>query len=149
VTATTSIRPAVKSALLTALQLKPELEGVQLSYGWPGDALEREHIWIGNVTGTVRIALLSTGRKYRDDKFNVSVFVQAGLIGGTEAEAEERATQLLAALEDVLADDPSIGEVDGLIDAELTTVDGPHTMLTKEGAVTMYVCEINCHGRYA
>ncbi len=147
--ATTSIRPLVKSAIINKLRLKPALAGVQIAYGWPGDALEKESIWVGKVSGNVKIAVMSAGRKYRDDMFDVTVFISAGLEGGTEEETEARATVLLAALEDVLADDPSLGSIAGLIDAELSSVDGPHSMLTKEGAVTMYVCDINCHGRYS
>lgn len=147
--ATKSIRSATKSALLTLLQAHPDLAGVQVEYGWPGDSWEVESVWIASVKGTVSISALSAGRKYRDDVFTITVLIQAGRLGQTALDADLRAEVLYGALEDVLANDPSLGNVDGLLWAQLSSAEGPTTRLTKEGALSMFVADIDCHGRYS
>lgn len=144
--ATTSIRHLYITRLVTLL--RDQLGGVQVEYGWPGDTLEADAVYVADVDGTVEIPTLKAGRKHRDDQFTVTVLIQAGLAGGDLAETAERAARLYAALEDVLADDPSLDGFDGLLDCELGFVAGPNTFRTSEGAVTFYACEINCQARY-
>jgi hypothetical protein len=147
-TVTTSIRHSLKAHLVDLLSAAPGLAGVQIAYGFPGDSMERECVYVARVTGTVEILLMQGGRKQRDDQFTITLIIQAGLDGGSEQASEERASEMYAVVENVLADDPSLDDVDGLIDAQIRQVDGPHTMQTMEGALAMFAIDIECHARY-
>lgn len=147
--ATTNIRHLVIQQLIDTLKAKPELAGVQVEYSWPGDAMEREGIFAGDATGKVSIVLMSTGRKYRDDVFDLPVYIWAGRTGGTEHEARVRAAELLAPLEDVLADDPTLNNLTGLWDGGNYTLEGPHSTLTDEGGVASFTVTLHFQARYS
>jgi hypothetical protein len=109
---TSSVRLTVADALVAALRAKPVLSGVQVEYGWPGDRIERECIWLGPITGTLQLPLMKAGRMYRDDDWTQQVLVDVMMPAATELrEATERVEQLGAVLEGVLADDPTVGVI--------------------------------------
>lgn len=141
-------RAAFKTAIITALQAKPELTDVQVSYGYPGDTLEQDSIYTAGCTGEVKINLQQGGRKQRDDLFTLDLVIQSGTHGLTPVESEAAVTALLAPVEDVLADDPSISGLDGIIAVEMSTVSGPNTIRTKEGAMSYFTVTLAVHARY-
>lgn len=104
---TVSTVPVVKDALVTTLDARVGLDGVQVAREWPGDAIKAEAIWLGKVDGTHQIATMRAGRKDRAEEYRLEVIVSV-VKNGVEA-AEERAFVLLGEIESALADDPRIG----------------------------------------
>lgn len=141
-------RAAVKTAIVNGLQAKPELAQVQVSYSYPGDKLEQEAIYTAACSGEIAINFQQGGRKQRDDHFDLTLVIQTGTKGLTPVESEAAVTVLLAPVEDFLADDPSISNLDGIIDCQMTTVDGPNTTRTKEGAMSYFIVTLHVHARY-
>lgn len=112
-TPTTSVRAVVKARLVELLV--GSAGAVQVSYGWPQDRKD-ELIYVGATRGTVTVADLRAGRKTRDDTFTVEMHVLAGKPGQRTAQAaEERALELCALIEDVLAANPTLGDLDGVL----------------------------------
>lgn len=145
--ATTNIRSAFSDALVTALKAHASLSGVQVEPGWPGDELEGEAVWLDEITGDMAFPLLKAGRKPRNDVFTVPVELQAGNAAQTLSEARNRCGVFLAALEDVLANDPTLSSLDGVLWTEPGTVRGPFPIRTKQGAVGFCRAEIVVHSR--
>lgn len=115
--ATVSTVPAVKSALVTLLT--SQLPGIQVKYGRPADnQLARECVYVAEAVGNHRIPVFKgTGRKPREERYSVEVVVAVIQERGEVSVSEARAFELLEAVENVVADDPTLGGVDGLIHA--------------------------------
>jgi hypothetical protein len=100
----------VTTALVQLLRARPNLAGVQVEYGWPGDAqVQDEVIYTGRARGTDEIANLRAGTKKRDETYDLDVLVEVAKPGGTQAEADQRCIDLFAELEDLLAENPRLG----------------------------------------
>lgn len=104
---------ALKEILLAKLQAAPALAGVQLTYGWPGQDIERERVWFGRITGTQKYrGIGAQAMKPRDETLILKVYVEVELDGdgGPEAQhgADVRAQTLGQALEDAIASDPGL-----------------------------------------
>lgn len=132
---------AVKSKLLTLLKANSTLSTIQCSYGDPGEGMRRESIFLGEVISDSHTAeSLSAGRRRRIETYtvNVEVFVQSKAAG--QQECEQRAIVLANAVEDVLADYPTLDDaVSGLMFVECSGmsmsaaeagIDGPRTNVT-------------------
>ena len=66
----------VKAALLTKLVADATLSAIQVTYGDPGGAARREHIFIGDVTaGGQEPESLSSGRRRRVESYRLDVLV--------------------------------------------------------------------------
>ena len=127
--AATSTAPAVKAALLAALV--SALPGVQVVYSHPGDALEPDSLYLGDVRGTSEVPTSRAGRLARHERYTVDVWISVVRDGTTAEAAEARAFVLLAELEDVLADSvtlsqPIVAAVLGEWDASLAFDDARH-----------------------
>lgn len=119
--ATTNIRWAAVLKVVTLLRASAALTGVQVSPGWPGESIKAEAIWCDNIRGDMEIALLGAGRKQRDDTFRIPLEIKVS--GKVDLDAVAlRLGQLIAAVEDVLADDPTLGALDGIQWAEIGEV---------------------------
>jgi hypothetical protein len=120
VTVTTSIRWQAAERVVSLLRAEPLLRSVSIEPGWPGDRVpQAELIWLDEIDGTVNIPVMTGGRKQRDDIFNLPF--QIRVLGyATLTETMERLTTLVATIEDVLADDTSLLELDGVLSAEVT-----------------------------
>lgn len=138
----TSIRTAAKARLATVLTAA--LSGVQVSYGWPGQDVARETVYIGKTRGAYEHAGFQAGRKQREDRFTVDVwFVAANPGQATPLVAEQRVETLFAALDTALADDPRIGNtVSGLSWSLVGSVDGPDSSPNDEGWVSVIRAEV-------
>jgi hypothetical protein len=97
----------MRAALLAALQARAGLSGVQLGYGMPPGALQREHILFGVVDGTQEYRALGTVRKFED--YTATLFIGVSREGTDQQAADDRALALMAEVEDVLRDDPTVG----------------------------------------
>jgi hypothetical protein len=115
---TSSTIPAVKSRLVEVLSAVMD---VPVTYAWPGPNAAHECVFLGrypDVQGEDRvdarseIANVVAGRKQRTETYTLPVTVwsfRPDLNSDGAEEAEARAFVLLAELEDVLADDPTLG----------------------------------------
>ena len=137
---------AVKAKLLTLLAANSTLSTIQTSYGDPGEAMRRESIFLGDVNSNVQTPeSLSPGRRRRleDYTLDIEIFVQSKAAG--QQEGEQRALVLAHAVEDVLADYPSLDDgVTGLMFVECSGmsmstaeagIDGPRIRVTVHATV--------------
>ncbi len=136
---------SVKSTLLTKLKADSDLSGIQITYGDPGQAARREFIFIGDVTaGGQDPESLSSGRRRRIESYTLDVIVSVQSKPQGLQENEQRAIVLASAVENVVADNPTLSSLDGLMFMECAGmsvtsneagVDGPHSQITVHFAV--------------
>ena len=132
---------AVKAQLLTLLAADSTLSSIQTSYGDPGEAMRRESIFMGDVNSNAHTPeSLSSGRRRRleDYTLDIEIFVQSKAAG--QQEGEQRALVLANAVENVLADYPSLDDgVTGLMFVQCSGmsmstaeagIDGPRIQVT-------------------
>lgn len=117
---TTSIRWQAAERVVSLLRSTAALQGVTIEPGWPGDRVpQAELIWLDEIDGTINIPVMTGGRKQRDDTFTLPFqFRVAGR--GTLSETMERLLFLVSTVEDTLADDTSLMDLDGVLSAEVT-----------------------------
>ena len=118
--ATTSTVITVKKALVSLLDAALT---VPVTWAWPGKMTQPEAVFLGPhpETSDVRIDVdsqiptMKAGRKQRAESYSVRVTVWVFRpdlnVEGAE-ECETRAFELFGSIEDVLANDPSLGSVD-------------------------------------
>lgn len=114
--ATTSTVPTALDELLadlTAAMTGPNA-GVNVWEAWPGPSATGEMVVLGEVTwDEYKIATIKAGRKYRDEEFavafQIAVFGAAGTTPANPKPERDRAFAILAACENVLANDPTLG----------------------------------------
>ena len=131
---------SVKSTLLTKLKADATLSAIQVTYGDPGGAARREHIFLGDVTaGGQDPESLSSGRRRRIESYTLDVIVSVQSKPQGLQENEERAIVLASAVENVVADNPTLSNLDGLMFMECSGmsvssneagIDGPHSQIT-------------------
>ena len=136
---------SVKSTLLTKLQAESDLSGIQVTYGDPGGAARRECVFIGDVTaGGQDPESLSSGRRRRIETYTLDVIVSVQSKPQGLQENEQRAIVLASAVENCVADNPTLSNLDGLMFIECAGmsvtsneagVDGPHSQITVHFAV--------------
>lgn len=107
--ATHSTVPTVRTTLLALLGARDALAGVQISDTHPGDAREVESVYLGEARGDDRIPTIRAGRKVRQEAYTLDVWFDCAGDGPTAKTASERAWAFFGELEDILADDPSLG----------------------------------------
>lgn len=145
--ATSSTVPAVKQALVALLAAAINDSNVQVAYGRPQDSMvRRESVFVADVSYSATVANIKAGRKHYDEDYTVDVVVAVGHPRGTTHDAEARAFALFEYLRDVLADDPSLGAVDGLVWAVLESARAG-TVPTGESAVSVIEAAVRCRGR--
>ena len=136
----------VKAALLTKLKAASGLSGIQVTFGDPGGAARREHVFIGDVTaGGQEPESLSSGRRRRVESYRRDGVVSVQSKPQGLQENEQRAFVLASAVEDVVADYPTLDDsVTGLMFLECAGMsvssneagaDGPHSQITGHCAV--------------
>lgn len=150
--ATTSIRTSARRRFKDLLANNGDLAGVQVSYAWNQAGQEDRSIYLGGIEGTSDIANLRAGRKHRDERFDLEVFIFANYPGDPDGDlASEACEDLYAVVENVLADDPLLAQdginLPGLISAVLTDSDGPHPAPTDEGYRAAMRCIVAFHAR--
>ena len=132
---------SVKAALLTKLQADATLSDIQVTYGDPGGAARREHVFIGDITaGGQDPESLASGRRRRIESYTLDVIVSVQSKPQGLQENEQRAFVLAAAVENVVADYPTLSDtVTGLMFIECggmsvtsneAGADGPHSQIT-------------------
>lgn len=145
---TAGLRTRVRDEILARLAAQSDLEGVKIDPGLPGKNIEREHVFVARITGQRNVAFLEAGRKTIDDDFTISFIFWVANPGSDTLEADDRVEQMSMCLLDVLADDPSLGDLDGLMWATEAQTEGPDPELTDEGAVSIFRTDVECKVRY-
>lgn len=101
--------PEVRRQLV--ILLENLLSGVQVDRVHPGDAALQEGAHLGDVRGRHEPAAVRDGRQLRQESYTVDVYLETAKEGEDGSAAEERAFVLLGGLEDVMADDETLGGV--------------------------------------
>lgn len=132
--ATVNIRWTVVSKIIDLISSSPLVAGVTVAPGWPG---ERNHlaqiIWIDDIDGNVEIPVMTGGRKQRNDDFDIPIQFQVlGFVNLDDT--MRRLTELVAIVEDTLADDTSLDNLDGVLSAQITR-ERMTSAVTTEGPV--------------
>lgn len=112
--ATNPTFPSVKTYLKAELAQRSALTGVQIEYGYPGDEIEKECIWLGAVDGNISVPTMMAGRHSRDEAYNIDVIIDVLLEAGTCEEAELRACAFLNDIDNFVAEDLTL---EGLVQA--------------------------------
>jgi len=131
----------VKAALLTKLQADSTLSSIQTTYGDSGEAMRRESIFMGDITANSHDPeSLSSGRRRRREDYTLDVMVAVQSKAAGLQEAEQRAVTLASAVENVVADYPTLSDsVTGLLFIECSGmsmssseagIDGPRVLIT-------------------
>lgn len=102
----TSTITNMRAALIALLSARAGLDGVQIGYGMPSGALQREHILLGPVDGTQEYAAIGTVRKFED--YTVSLYISVTREGQQQQTADERCMSLFAEVEAALRTDPTV-----------------------------------------
>jgi hypothetical protein len=143
--ATSSTVPAVRSALVALLEVA--LPDSQVSYGRPADAaLQRECVWVGAARGADRIPVMKAGRKCREQSYSVQVIVWVAMPSGQQDDADARAFEVLTVIEGLVADDPSLGGLDGLVHATAGAWESVSDF-AKEGPFASISFDVDCLAR--
>ena len=118
--ATTSVRWQATEQVCSLLRSAPALTGVTVEPGWPGDRVPAAQlIWFDEIDGPISVPVMTGGRKQRADTFTLSM--QIRVIGlATLDETMSRLFEIVAVVENLLADDTSLGNLNGVLSAELT-----------------------------
>lgn len=104
----TSTIPAFKAALLTALQARAGLSGVQVTYGWPSGQVKRESIMLGGVTGTQEFRTVGATQKM--ENYSLTAYITVIKEGSAlQQSADERALAIMAEIEAELRSDLTVG----------------------------------------
>lgn len=137
---------AVKAALRDSLKTRPALQGVLVNYGDPGDRGRKEQVWMGRIERADQEPVaLRQGRRKRDEDYDLWVHIDVA--SKVQAEDNEaRAIELVQEVESVLAEDPSLGEVQGVLWAVVREM-RVNTVETGEGPSTSAIVIVNVRGR--
>lgn len=143
--ADTTIRWACVTEIVSGLGGMPMMSGAQVDPGWPGDEAKPELVWVSDLDGEVTIPVSKAGRMYRDDQFQIPL--QVRVFGKrTTTLTGDRLHEIVSAIEDYFADDCTIGDFDGVVSAEVSSVRSTITTLP-EGPIGFAEVVVSVHAR--
>lgn len=118
--ATTTIRWACAKHVLDLLRSHPSMGEALVEAGWPGeDNFRPDTVYLDQMTGTLQIPVGTGGRKHRDDTFDIPLRIR--VVNRPDLDATQtRLSEIFAAIEDVLANDPTLDDFDSVRSAEVT-----------------------------
>jgi hypothetical protein len=104
---------AVRVAFRTLLQARPDLDGVQVTYGRPRTDLPPEAIWFEGRSEADHVRLAATGGVVKTVEENYDFNVVLQVLAEADAEdlgqaADERAVELFAELQQTVAAAPTV-----------------------------------------
>lgn len=102
----TSTIPAFKLALKEALEARPGLSGVQVTYGSPLPSPSAEFVWLQGVSGEQTARAI--GKLSRRERLRLAVQVSVLHNGQDQQIPTERAFELVAEIEECLRQDPTL-----------------------------------------
>jgi hypothetical protein len=103
----TSTIPTLKVNLVTQLQARGGLSGVQVSNGPPLPDPQRERIWVGDVAGAQSYAAMAAPNQ-RHEEYVLQVNISVLREGVDMVAADARCFALMAELENQLRTDPAV-----------------------------------------
>ena len=139
--------PAMKTAFLAQLQARPNLSGVQVTYGWPSGGADgipsKELIALGGVR--MQQAPKSLGNLRRDDRYTLSVIIDVVQMGKNQSACSTRAAALQAEVENQLRTDPLVNNC-GILWAEFMGAEATdlYDGVSRECRI---VCSVQCVAR--
>lgn len=140
------IRTAVKTHLVD--RIDQAIPDAQVSRVWPAGYLEDDHIYLGNITGTVEFPLAMAGEKIRDDTFTLTIIVVAGAAGRDPVDAEATCERWKGQIIELVAQTLDLnGQIDGLEIIEVGDDNGPDLVATGEGYQAVASLDINVQSR--
>lgn len=134
----TSTVSALKAALLTRLQARTGLAGVQVTYGWPSGQVKRESIMLGGVTGNQEYR--TVGATQRMEEYTLTTYITVIREGSAlQQAADERALALMAEVEADLRSDPTVNNT--VLTAQLAgfTLEPMASSETREARLTLTI----------
>lgn len=146
--ATRSVRWTVTRHVVELLRGAPGLVGVDVWSMWPGDRhVVPAMIWVDGIDGDLEIPVFQAGRKQRDDRFSLPVLTRVFSRSVDDADGVmERLIDITAVVGDLLADDPGIQGLDGVVSAEVIS-ESQTGMVTQEGVSGWGRTELSIHSR--
>ncbi len=147
-TATTSARVAVRQRLteyLTEQIVDAPAGGV--TYSQPPVPVSTEAVWLGDIKAAESglVDPRKPGRQVRNDAFTIDIVIVAVTRGDVDGqEADARAIELLAEVESVIAENPTLGAVPGLLFCRLEPFDGPSPQPTDLGYASIITAPLYC-----
>lgn len=119
---------------------------VSVEPGWPGElAMRDEMIWIDEVRSTIDAPVMTGGRIHRDDFFTVPVLVRVAGARSLDA-TMERLEELVACVENVVADESTLNDLDGVVSVEARSADVTCGR-TPDAFLGFARCEVEVHSR--
>lgn len=141
-----SVRWQTANQIVELLRLRPPMAGVAVEPGWPGDKfVKAEMVWIDHIAGTSEIPVMTAGRKQRDDKFTIHLLTRVAGYKSLD-DTVTRLSEIMGAVEDILADDPTLADFPSIVSAELDTGDTT-TGVTPEGPLGFGEQTVQIHSR--
>lgn len=141
--------PAVRSALQTAIGAALPA-GVCCYRAWPGPDADREMVILGKTEGTHELPVMKAGRRQRQEEYTIDcevwVFGGAGATPQNVDPVEDRAWELVEAVEDVLANNPQIDGTATILWAEIGSTEMDVAAFENSWAVRILL-EINVSAR--
>jgi hypothetical protein len=96
-----------RQALLGRLRAL-RLRDVDIQYSW-SENIGNRAIYTGDARGEHSVAALRAGRKTRNERLTFDVIIDVTTPGDDQVQADLAAAELAGAVEDLVADDPSLG----------------------------------------
>ena len=143
-----TIMASFKAQLLTELQAHSTLSSIQVTYADPGGAARRECVFLGDISNNQHDPeSISSGRRRRIEDFDLEVFVFVNSKPrSSPQDCEARAIVLADAVEEVVADDPQLSNLTGLLYCQVSEM-SMSTVETGDGPATTVTLTINAKAR--
>lgn len=87
---------------------------VDVHYGPPGEGQSNSLVWFGNVSAESNLATIKTGRRTRNEELLVDCWIEVSGDPGDSEGAETESVEIMAAVEDALANDPGLRGATGV-----------------------------------
>jgi hypothetical protein len=104
-------------------------------------------VWVGfDIVGNPNIPVATAGRKQYDDEFSFPLEMR---VAGTAdmAVAAQTVDRIMSAVLDVLATDPTVGNLPGLVTATVSEMRGPYAEGTPDGPMAWAEVTVTAHLR--
>lgn len=139
--ATPTTAPATKRALITILNARAGLSGVQVAYGYLNDSaqLQDENINVGKVRFNQEWGAL--GNRRREESYRVELIIVVKREGDDQQGTEERMWAVLAEVEQALRADPTLG---GAVRVSELTEGDQDNWPDSEGWFSQVTAQITC-----
>src|SRR3990167_726235 len=106
---------AAKRALMELIPTKAGLEELEVFYAYPGESQAgRAACWFGKTSADTGFTHIQAGRKRRQEDYILELNIQVIGEGNEQDETDDEAFAYLTAIDELIADDPSIGMTQGV-----------------------------------